>query len=38
MQLDTWSPSARMAAVEHTSMHWLHPGFSERLCAQIDAL
>ena len=27
-----------MAAVEQTSMHWLQPGFCERLCAQIDAL
>ena len=34
----TWSPSARIAAVEQTSMHCVQPTFCERLCAQIDAL
>ncbi len=35
---DTWSPSARIAAVEQTSMHCVHPTFCDRACAQIDAL
>ncbi len=34
----TWSPSAAMAAVEQTSMHWLQPVLRDRLCAQMDAL
>jgi hypothetical protein len=34
----TWSPSATMAAVEQTSMHWLQPLLCDRLWAQIDAL
>ena len=34
----TWSPSARIAAVEQTSMHWLQPVFCDRLWAQSDDL
>ena len=33
----TWSPSARIAPVEHTSMQRLHPVTPERLCAQMRA-
>src|SRR5215210_5880599 len=31
----TWSPSARMAPLEQTSMHLLQPSRAERLWAQI---
>ena len=31
----TWSPSARIAPLEHTSMHRLQPDWPERLWAQI---
>jgi hypothetical protein len=34
----TPSPSARIACVEHTSMHAVQPTLRERACAQIDAL
>ena len=34
----TWSPSDRIARVEQTSMHCVQPVFSDRLCAQMDAL
>jgi hypothetical protein len=35
---NTPSPSARIACVEHTSMHCVQPTFCERACAQTDAL